>query len=189
MRRLLLLFLPAIPLLCLASLLVMLFISPEFSSTKLARDYEKPFLVFTTGLVTLAASYLTTILQSFLQREKERQRARRDRAQKYREYLENVLWLCQQYDIFVYRYPELYNKARRGKNDLQAQLQRIILEMPPAWDLSAIPEQKAKEAVDRAIDAAMRLLTDISQGKQPNYQELREAYIKALDALDRFELG
>lgn len=188
--KILRLIIPIFPLLILSTILIILIISPRFTTTSFATSLKEPFLVLITGMITLASGYLTAIIQSKLQREQIKMKNVKERTKVYRDYINQLLSICQQYDILVNRYPELNDalpEDQRLNIKSSEQIKKIILEMPPAWGLSAIPDKNTRKAVDQAIDSALALLYSIYKGTDLDYNTVRSAYITALDALDRFE--
>lgn len=187
--------LPAIPLIVLAIVLLAIFVSPGIRSAQFAECYEKPFLVFVTGLVTIASSYVAAVVQSSLRREQERIRARRERVRTYQDYLDNLLSACQRYDILLNKYPELNRLLPREhqitrEDKKPKMLYDVILQMPPLWELSSISDEDARRAVDRAVDYALRLLSDVYSGRVPDYyKDVRAAYVEALEEIDKFVLN
>ena len=143
-------------------------------------------LIVATGIVTLVSAYIGSLIQGLLKEDEESRLDKKVLVNEYIKYLRMLWKMTQDYEKILTE-PKLREKLPdQGKKYIisSEKLQIIIDDMPLYGKFSVFEEKNLGITYKKAVDACIKYIIDLQQGKVYDGPDIMRDYKNAINEFD-----
>ncbi len=150
--------------------------------------FKDAALILATGLVALLSAYIGALVQGLLKEEEENRSEKKNLIGGYRLYLENLWKMAQRFEKILTDRGLREKLPDHGKKYVitPETLQLLVDEMPLIGKFSVFEQETLRIAYDDAVNACIRYIIELQQGRIPESTSVIAKYKLAMVELAKY---